>query len=90
MSEDTRQLKTYVWHGDKCFFVSTIERDSVREPPGRRYNETIVWEHDWDTSERGRTLYQEGSPRNQPEVHLEIVGQLYRTGKYLDHTDEDE
>ncbi len=25
---DEPKLKSYVWHDEKCYFVSTIERDS--------------------------------------------------------------
>ena len=47
MSDD-RIIKTYVWHGDKCFFVSTINRESSAAIlPALRYNETMVWEYNW-------------------------------------------
>ena len=49
---DNRIIKTYVWHGDKCFFVSTIERESSAMEGPRRYNETIVWKCEWEKGER--------------------------------------
>lgn len=81
---DTRQIKSYVWHGDKCFFVSTIERDSsaATEPPPRRFNETLVWEYDWDSAERGMMLHQEGDGCSRITIHLEVCQQLYRNGTY--------
>ena len=50
-------VKSYVWHGDECFFVSTINRKSSSEYAYEaRYNETMVWEYDWDTAARGAIL----------------------------------
>ncbi len=78
---DKRLLKTYVWHGDDCFFVSTIERDSsaaVDPPP--RFNETIAWEYDWDMKELGDQV---GSSGSGPALlqHWEMVQSFFLTGK---------
>lgn len=77
----TPQLKSYVWHGDQCFFVSTIERDSSAcvEPPALRFLETMIWEFDWDASEKGELLYQNGSQSLQQHLHL--CETLHRTGE---------
>lgn len=82
MTSDTRVLKSYVWHGDKCYFVSTIERDSsaCTEPPARRYNETIVWDYDWTKDARGELLGMAGDGRGMIDVHLEIIRRIFREG----------
>lgn len=61
--DDKRLIKSYVWHGDDCFFVSTIERDSSAaiKPPVPRFAETLVWEYDWDAVKRGHLVHQRGS-----------------------------
>jgi hypothetical protein len=83
-STNVRKLKSYVWHGEQCFFVSTIERDSsaASEPPPRRFHETIVWEYDWETTERGEMVAQDGS--HSGLKHFEICKQIYLHGKYDD------
>lgn len=49
-------IKSYVWHKDNCFFVSTIERNSSAMLMPGRYNETMIWEYDWKTAKRGEML----------------------------------
>jgi hypothetical protein len=53
-----RIWKSYVWHGDKCYFVSTIERTFDTCGGSRRGQETLVWDYDWDKSERGDLVHQ--------------------------------
>ena len=56
-----RIWKSYVFHADKCFFVSTIERTYETYAGPSRGQETLVWAYDWDKSERlGGILYQGG------------------------------
>ena len=51
--------KSYVWHGDACFFVSTIVRSYSNPFMGEiRGFETIVWRFDWDANERLDLLHQ--------------------------------
>lgn len=53
MKADERVIKSYVWHDEDCFFVSTINRDSsAMGEYGQRYAETIVWHFDWEKNER--------------------------------------
>ena len=40
--------KSYVFHNNKCFFVSTIERDYETFAGILRGQETFVWKYDWD------------------------------------------
>ena len=84
---DKRVVKTYVWHGDDCYFVSTIERDSSAAVcvPSPRFNETIVWEFDWDAiarNEEGRgcQVYYSGDNRGSLDEHFRIVLHLSRNG----------
>lgn len=83
MSKDTRKLKSYVWHGDACFFVSTIERDSsaaISPPP--RYFETIAWEYNWDTAERGEQVDMDGDGPALDQ-HFAMCRQLFTNGSPL-------
>ncbi len=79
--DDKKLLKSYVFHGDQCFYVSTIERDSsaLVEPPPPRYAETLVWEYDMETKQRGTLIGcdGDGSPEFQ---HCRIVEHLFQTG----------
>ncbi len=77
-------LKTYVWFESKCFFVSTIERESS-SPLGSRYNETMVWEYDWSKGERGNILFQDGDSIRSIRLHQKVVERLYQTGKADDY-----
>jgi len=82
MSENTRVVKTYVWHGDRCWLVSTIERSSSAE--GRedcRFNETIVWEYDWEKRERGEQVHCDSTIRDSICLHQQIVEAFYETGE---------
>lgn len=78
---DNNVIKTYVWHGDKCFFVSTISRDSSAALAFGRYNETIVWEYNWKTTERGQMLHQDEGSLGSIRTHQRIVESLFERGK---------
>lgn len=81
---DDRMIKTYVWHGDKCFFVSTISRDSSAMLGPSRYNETLVWEYDWEKAERGQMLWQDEASVGSIRTHQLIVEFLFRHGTVPD------
>lgn len=84
-----RVMKSYVWHGEKCFFVSTIERDSSAAIlPSPRYNETMVWEYDWDKAERGKWIAQEAAPRGTIGLHMQICSLLHAKGFVPDLSEE--
>lgn len=75
-----RLLKSYVWHGDDCFFVSTIERDSsAAVSPPLRYAETLVWEFDWGPQLKGAMIGMEG---NGPafKQHMTVCKNLFERG----------
>ena len=79
---DKRLLKSFVWHNDQCFFVSTIKRTSsaaITSPP--RYNETMAWEFDWDKDERGKWIVQTGCG-GAIDQHYDVCEQLFQTGEY--------
>jgi len=77
---DNRVIKTYVWHGGKCYFVSTIERDSSAILGPRRFNETMVWEYDWNSDERGQLVYEDGGPTGSIRTHQAVVEAIYENG----------
>lgn len=77
---DERKLKTYVFHGDKCFFVSTIMRDSSAMGYPSRFAETMTWEFNWNTNERGEMVDQDGSGEVFQQ-HMRVVEDFYRLGK---------
>lgn len=53
--------KSYVFFENKCFFVSTIERDYETIEGTTRGQETLVWAYDWEKRERiGEILYHGG------------------------------
>lgn len=78
---DERVIKSYVWHQGRCFFVSTIERASSACADPSRYNETLVWDHDWTTGKSGQLMYQRDCCRGSIEQHLDVCRQLYATGE---------
>lgn len=81
MSSDIRVIKSYVWHGDDCFFVSTIERDSSAALDPGRYCETLVWRYDWDARKEGQMLYQRDCVRKSIRQHLAVCQELFDTGE---------
>ena len=85
---DKRELKSYVWHKDQCYFISTIERDSsaMVGPPSPRFHETIAWEYDWNSIERGKMIAQEGAG-GAFEQHYWVCKQLFTHGEIRDDWD---
>ena len=72
-----RILKSFPFHGEKCWFVSTIERTYDLASGTTRGLETLVWEYDWDLNERGAMIWQGGGL----EDHFEVVKSIINTGK---------
>jgi len=78
---DERQIKSYVWHGGKCFFVSTILRDSSACEGPRQYNETMVWPYDWETATRSPNfIYQDGDTAGSIRQHIKACERIHATG----------
>ena len=81
MTNDDRVIKSYVWHKDRCFFVSTIERDSSAMLDSGRYNETLVWNYDWATRKGTQLCYQRDCVRGSIRQHLAICQELFDKGE---------
>lgn len=79
MSND-RVMKSYVWHGEKCFFVSTIERDSSAAFNPMRYNETLVWNYDWHKAQRLEMIHQDEDSPRRIVTHIRVCESLFATG----------
>jgi hypothetical protein len=77
---DVDVLKSYVAHGDKHFYVSTIDRASSACEGPARYNETIVWEWNYGTRERGEMLHQSGDSEGSLHGHFRICQAYHETG----------
>lgn len=86
--QDERKLKSYVFHGEKCFFVSTIMRDSSAVGYPSRYAETMTWEYDWTTNERGRAVDQDGEGPALAQ-HMRVVSDFYKYGERKSEDDQE-
>jgi hypothetical protein len=83
MSADIRVIKSYVWHGDDCYFVSTIDRDnSAAASYGSRYAETLVWAYDWEKNERLSGVMWHGESAGEGSIrgHLITCQRIHDTG----------
>ena len=74
-------IKTYVWNNGKCFFISTIDRDSSAVLGPSRFAETLVWDFDWKTNERGEIIYSDSAPQGSISKHQWIVECFHQDGK---------
>jgi len=73
-----KQIQTYIYYQDKCFFVSTITRQSSASP--ELYNETIVWNYDSTNNERKEMLFQDEDSQGSIRTHLKICDELFYFG----------
>lgn len=87
MNTDKRIIKSYVWHGEKCFYVSTIERDSSALLGPYRFNETLVWEFDLDKVKRGDLVGQEVSSKGSIREHFAVCERLFKSGNPENETE---
>jgi hypothetical protein len=73
-------IQTYVWHNGKCFFISTINRQS--SAIGELMSaETLAWEWDNETNKRGAWIGQDEDCEDSIATHQQMVERLFRTGK---------
>jgi hypothetical protein len=80
-NSDNGVIKSYVWHGAQCFFVSTIERDSSAAAAPSRYNETLVWFYDWYKRMRADSFCYHGCASSGCIVeHLDVCRRINDTG----------
>lgn len=77
---DERIMRSYVWHGGKCFLVSTIDRDSSAMLGPKRFAETIVWEYDYEKDERGSQVFMDEGCQGSIQAHLKICERIHNTG----------
>lgn len=80
MTLSFKVCQSYPRHKGKCWFVSTIDRESSAMGGPMRYWETLVWEADPKTEQRigDRILYQGEGPR----CHTKVVESLLFTGDF--------
>ena len=82
-------IKSYVYHGDRCFFVSTILRESSAQDGPQEYLETIVF--DWYPDPYhiyggrcGEQLYVRTAPSQYIGQHLQVCEELFYKGCLAD------
>jgi hypothetical protein len=79
-----------VWHGEECFFVSTIDRDSSAMLGPRRFSETKVWRFDWNADEKGEELLTIGGSAGNIHQHIDLCQAIYKGGCPSDGTEDEE
>lgn len=79
MKPDLKLCHSFVYFEDKCFYVSTINRDSSAMTGGR-YAETIVWEYDEATKKRGVILTQGEASEGSLHTHSKFCQLIVSTG----------
>lgn len=78
-------MQSYVWHEGKCFFVSTINRESSAALAyGRRYAETLVWEYDYEKRERGGIVGQAEDSEGGITAHMQTCKKFNHHGHMND------
>ena len=72
-------IQSYVYHEDKVFFVSTITRSYDIPAAGgeMRGYETMAWDYDEETKERGDIVAHESGR----EDHFHVCAELLANGK---------
>ena len=73
-------IQSYVWHDGKCFFVSTINRESSAIGGGT-YAETMVFEWDAQERKRGKIVAQDQGSTNSIYAHQNVCKLIHETGK---------
>lgn len=74
-------IRSFVRHGEKWFFVSTINRESSSMVAhGMVYAETMVWEYDNALGARGGLVFQDEGPRDSIKKHIKCCERISDTG----------
>lgn len=82
VAQNKKLMQSYVWHQEKCFFVSTIDRESSAVMAyGGTYAETMVWEYDYEKRECGDLVGQTEGAAGSIQAHLRMCDRLHRTGR---------
>jgi hypothetical protein len=72
-------IQSYVWHGGKCFFVSTINRRSPAAAAyGAIYAETMAW--DYASGKRGALVYQPDACQDSMRGHFAMCERMRADG----------
>lgn len=77
-------IQSYVWHGERVFMVSTIDRESSAMGYGPMvYAETMVWECEQHSphNRRPEILWQGEDCRGSIACHMSVCKHLFETGK---------
>lgn len=78
---ENKIIQSYVWHKGKCFFVSTINRESSAALAyGRIYAETMAWGYDYEKRECGNLIWQDEDVENGIETHNKVCRELHKYG----------
>lgn len=73
-----RVMQSYLSYGDKSYMVSTAERaSSAMLAPELRYNETIIWQFDYATGERGKMLHMDSDSVGSIDKHIFLCEQIH-------------
>ena len=78
--QDMPVIQSYVWHDGKCYFVSTIERNSSARLGPRRFNETIVWDYDWASALRGDMRHMDEAMVGSIFAHNKVCNAIHEKG----------
>lgn len=70
---------SHVYHNGKAFYVSTINRNSSAGYGGV-YSETLVWEWNKETRQRGDLIGQDEHCKDSIFAHQRMVQRLFDTG----------
>lgn len=83
-------IQSYVWHGEKRFFISTINRETSSVlAAGHIYAETMVWEWDEKSPERGPLIWQGEDRKDSFHTHILACLNLHDNGSMAESETED-
>jgi len=77
--DKNKVIQSYVWHGDKCFFVSTINRALSAYMCDGMYTETMAWTLD-EENKINEQFGMASGPLGSIFQHIEMCKQLHETG----------
>lgn len=73
--------QTYLYVGAKCYFVSTIDRQSSATLAYvATYAETMAWEFDTTTKQRGRLVMQDEASTGSLFGHVRVMEAITKEG----------
>jgi hypothetical protein len=75
-------IQSHVRHGDKWFYVSTINRESSAVASyGATYAETIAWEFEPASKQRGDIVAQVSATTDSLSGHFKVCKALFEGGE---------